>query len=171
MNYEVKNVKGFMGEDCPGFNATLYRDGQKVATVIDSGNGGMTDFHWVDWQAPHVDIKFTNDEGKEVSFKWTPEEAKLHEAIQGQTWSFEGKVMGQKSTEMFVAELVGAFENDRRFKRLCKTQTLFHVKGDEEGSYRIIKAVYSKRVKDFLVTKYGDKVEAILNEKYGQIAA
>ena len=78
MNYEVKNVKGFMGEDCPGFNATLYRDGQKVATVIDSGNGGMTDFHWVDGQAPHVDIKFTNDEGKEVSFKGTPEEAKLH---------------------------------------------------------------------------------------------
>ena len=171
MNYEVKNVKGFMGEDCPGYNATLYRDGQKVALVIDSGNGGEVDFQWVDWKATHVDINWKNDDGKDVTFKGTPEEALFHSVIVGQKWFWEGKEMGQKSTASYMAEMVGAFENDRRFKRLCKNQTLFHVKGDETGSYRVVKAVFSKRIKDFIVTKYGDQVEIILNEKYGQIAA
>ena len=167
MKYEVRNVKGFTGEDCPGFNASLYCDGQKVAFVIDSGNGGELTFQWTDRNEPKVDIKWVNHKDEEIVFKGTPEEAKIHNLLFGQKMEFEGKLRGQKSLELFVAELVNEVENNRRFKRLCKTKTLFQVKGDEKGSYRVIKQIYSKRIRDFIERTYGDQVEVILNEKFG----
>lgn len=45
-NYEVKNVKTFRGMEGQGFNATLYRDGKRVAFVIDEGCGGCLLFEW-----------------------------------------------------------------------------------------------------------------------------
>lgn len=39
--YTVKNVKFFNSRNGYGFNATLYRDGKKIANVIEEGNGGQ----------------------------------------------------------------------------------------------------------------------------------
>jgi hypothetical protein len=49
--YEVKNVKSFKGHDGLGFNASLYRDGTKVAFVTDLASGGDIDFNWEDSKA------------------------------------------------------------------------------------------------------------------------
>jgi hypothetical protein len=59
------------------------------------------------------------------------------------------------------------YENDKKFSRLCKNSTLFRLKGDEKGSYRVYKKVpYNEAMKKLLLEKYGDTVEEILNEKY-----
>lgn len=44
--YTVKGVKSFIGRQGHGFNASLYKDGKKIAFVIDNANGGMLDFQW-----------------------------------------------------------------------------------------------------------------------------
>lgn len=46
--YEVKNVKSFIGREGYGFNASLYRDGKKVAFVYDMADGGPTRYDWED---------------------------------------------------------------------------------------------------------------------------
>lgn len=171
MSYEVRNVKGFMGMDVPGYNATLYRDGVKVALVIDEGSGGETQFQWLDWQAPKVEVPWQDYQGKPWSVHCTPEEAKLYEFIRGKTW--DSKVSGkvQMDIGMFVSGLVDEYENAKRFKRICKDKVLFRVKGDKADEWRTIKAAFSKRVKDYIVSKYGDQLEAIMNESLGQVAA
>ena len=170
MPYEVRNVKTFMGNDCPGFNATLYRDGVKIALVVDDGSGGMMSFEWLDCQAPKVEIPWWNYKNEPCMILCTPEEAKLHEFIRGKT--FDG-LSGpeQMDIEMFASGLVDKFENAKRFKRLCKTNTLFRVNGDKDGEWRTIKGPFTKRIKDFIVKIYGVKVEVILNETFGQVAS
>ena len=46
MKYELKAVKTFRGMEGQGFNANLYRDGKKVALVMDSAHGGCYDYEW-----------------------------------------------------------------------------------------------------------------------------
>lgn len=46
--YEARKVKTFQGREGQGYNAELWEDGQRVATVIDSGNGGCPMFNWMD---------------------------------------------------------------------------------------------------------------------------
>lgn len=45
--YTVTGVKSFRGREGYGFNATLHRDGRKVAHVIDDGNGGCYRYEWL----------------------------------------------------------------------------------------------------------------------------
>lgn len=49
MEYALKNVKTFKGmEGCGGFNASLYKDGKKVADVVDDDSGGPILFHFTE---------------------------------------------------------------------------------------------------------------------------
>lgn len=54
-NYSVKGIKTFTGREGKGFNATLYRDGKKIAMVSDMADGGMLRFDWVDYSAREED--------------------------------------------------------------------------------------------------------------------
>jgi len=46
--YELKAIKEFTGRDGYGLNANLYRDGKKIASIIDHGDGGILSFEFVD---------------------------------------------------------------------------------------------------------------------------
>lgn len=46
--YALKGVKSFEGREGYGYNAVLYKDGRKIATVLDEGNGGTTLIRWND---------------------------------------------------------------------------------------------------------------------------
>jgi len=76
-----------------------------------------------------------------------------------------------EETDQYVDDLFEGWlkkDNERRaraqIKRWCKTQTVFRLKGDEEGRWRTVKALYSGKVKQYLVAKYGDKIECVANE-------
>lgn len=175
MKYEVKNVKGFMGMDCPGFNATLYRDGVKVAFLIDDGNGGEVSFDWVDRSGPRVEVPWVNHQNEAIVIRGcTVEEGKLYDFLRGKTWNM-GPELGGKDIQTdpgyFVSELVGEFEDAKRFNRLCKTKVLFRLKTDKKGEWRTFKGAFTKQIKDWIVSKYGDQVESIMNETVGQVAA
>ena len=172
MHYEVKNVKSFRGMEGHGYNASLYRDGNKVALIMDEGNGGEVSAEWVDRNAVLQSVQSVNYKGESYVRRCTPEEAILVEYMKGKKVDL-GQGLGEVDLDlgMFVGQLMDAYENAKRFNRICKTKTLFRVNGDEQGSYRQVPQPFSKKVKYYIVGKYGDKVEVILNEQFGQVAA
>lgn len=162
--YEVKGVKSWTGRDGYGYECNLYRDGKKVARVLNEGNGGQTMFYWADTEAPKVEV--THDfYGKEVTRKVSPEEAALLEHVKGMTYEFYGETYDH-SDETFVGGLVDEYEEAKQFKRWCRKSVVFRLKGDKEGAWRTMKAKYDERAVKFLKDKYGDKIEEILNERF-----
>jgi len=170
-NYAVKNVKSFMGLDMPGYNATLYCDGKAVALVINDGGGGETDIQWKDYDSPRIDVPWKNSKGEAFNIRCTPLEAQLYEHIRGKTWKCEElNFEGDMDPETFVGQLVDQFEQEKTHKRWIKNQTVFRLKDQTEGEFRTLKMPFCKKAKDYIVNKYGDNVDYILNEKYGQQA-
>ena len=132
-----------------GFNANLYRNGKKVALVIDQADGGEYIFEWVDGTSKK-------------------EEAFLHEHIHGKTWDFEGEA-NQMSPDIFVSELLEEHMKQKeacRIERLLKTKTVYvihNAKTGEEETWTL-KALFCEKVKQHLVKKYGGSLVRILNE-------
>ena len=146
--YSVNGVKSFKGREGDGFNANLLKDGKKIAFVIDSANGGMFDYEWVDRKSNDAQ-EFNN------YLKTLPEEDTPY-----------GKM--KVDADLFVAKLVGQFEDDRNVKRWCKTQVVFTVKGDRFGEYRTLKMIYKgneSKAKEYIESKYGMDY-SIMNVRY-----
>ena len=77
--YQVKAVKTFHGHDGHGWECKLYRDGKRVALVVEDGWGGGLQFHWDD-QTPdiaRVECRNRNYDDTINTFKGTPEQARL----------------------------------------------------------------------------------------------
>lgn len=137
--YTVKGIKTFRGMEGQGFNATLYRDGKKVGLVIDEGNGGSFLYEGM-----------------------TKEEYKILKAQAVEMFPD----MKFEQEDMLVARLVDAVLTERQYRKWCKTKTFFRVKGDAEGEWRNIRYEYGPKVEEYIVKKYGDKLEEILNKRF-----
>lgn len=169
--YKVAKVKTFKGREGEGFNADLIRDGKKVAEIINDASGGCLDFHWLDFAATRVDVNWTGYHNDPVVLHCTPQEAALYEFLRGKTWTLDlaghdaDNSPVQHDPESYASELVGKFLDDKRFRRMCKTQTLFRLMGDEVGAWRVIKAQYTLVLKERMQARYPTIVE-VLNETY-----
>ncbi len=144
--YIVKNVKTFRGTEGQGFNATLYRDGKKVAFIIDSARGGIYTYEWNDWELSKVDINVSTTISGPYTFKGTPEQKILYEFIETlpkTNFKDENEYFpeGLKITDdRFIASLVDNFISERKMKRLRSKNYLFQV--DDEiggGEFNVIK--------------------------------
>jgi hypothetical protein len=167
--YDVKSVKTFRGTDDEGYNAVLTREGKPVAEAVYDGGGGEVNLYWLDYEVrPRVEVQWTSYDGQPMVIACTPEEARLYEQIRGQTFVCEyfPDNPSPMSPDVFIGSLVEDFLNDKRFKRLCKTQTLFRLQGDPTGVYRTCKHVYDEAMKAHLRQKHGTTIVEILNEKY-----
>lgn len=146
--YRVTGVKTFRGREGYGYNATLWRGEKKVAFVMDEGCGGEPRYEWTD------------------GFYDTPEQ-KLLAAYAASLPPLEHSSLGTipMDSDLFVEGLVFDADNERRLKRLCKTKTLFRVKGDEEGSWRTY-AVTGAAIEARIVREHGEALEEILNRRF-----
>lgn len=142
--YEVKGVKSFIGLEGYGFNATLYRDGKKVAFVIDDANGGCYNFDFVSNEAENEFNAY---------IKTLPE------------IEFQGSKLTVDS-DIFVGELVEQYETGKKLKSWCKTKTVFILKSDKAGEYRTVLHVYTDAVRKFLESKYKDDLLEVVNLRY-----
>jgi hypothetical protein len=133
-----------------GFNATLLRDGKKVALVIDDACGGEFQYEFVS----------------------AKEEKAFQDFVQAQPgYEFEGKkftatddtVISKMLDDLMAKRDQARF--DRQMKKKMETNTLFCLKGDDKDGYRWVKAPYSPKVVDYLRKKYGEKIEKIFNEE------
>lgn len=148
--YSVRNIRNFRGMEGEGFNATLYRDGRRIAFVIDDASGGEIRIQWTD---PHTRDK---------------EEVRLLEFLKTLPKERSEDVEYTVSADMFIATLVDEASNENRLRRLFRTRTLFRLKGDrtDDDKWRVIKAPFSPSAKAHLVKKYGDSLAQVLNEEY-----
>lgn len=171
-NYEVKNIKSFRGMDTDGFNATLYRDGKKVALAIQDGSGGEMTLEWLDWKEPKVNFKVYNYNDEELVQCGTPEEALLAEHVKDMFYpdgsAFSGKPL-RMGMDGFVEDLVCKVQENKQSLRLCKNKTLYRVEGQKDGDWWTIKAPFTKELRARIVAKEPKLVE-FLNERMGQVA-
>ena len=155
--WEVKGVKSFMGLDFAGYNASLYRNGKKVAFVIDEGCGGEPNFDW------------TSPEDQEAFADYARSVEDLSEFTgsdgYGATLPDPERYYRQMAVEFRISAMVEDYEEEQRLRRKCKTKTYFRVKGDPEDVYRCYKHKYDDRMKLHLLAKHPDIIE-VLNERY-----
>lgn len=153
--YTVTGIKTFRGHDGQGLNANLCRDGKKVAFLLDEGCGGDMMFDWIDskeealFDAFIAEEKARIPEGKKNEFGMTE-----RDYFDGATW---------------VNKAVDDHNNNKRFKRMCKTKTLFQVEGDPESfigadSFRVIETV-KPGVREHIERKFAGKKVRILNDE------
>jgi hypothetical protein len=118
--YSVTGIKSFRGREGYGFNATLHRDGRKVAFVIDEANGGCFRYEWL---------------GKDVATRQADEQALADYCatlppidISDAKVNCVGVTMPQDA-DMFLATIVEDAENAQRIlprvRVLLKKHVLF----------------------------------------------
>ena len=144
--YTVKGIKSFKGMEGLGFNATLYRDGRKVAFVTDEARGGCFRYDWV-------------DEAEEALLDAYVKTQPPVECDVARHWGMS------MDTDLFLAILVSEAETQTKMKRVARKQTLFRVKGDKPGEYRTLSRPYDNQTKAYLAKVYGDHLEEVFNEK------
>ena len=143
MSYEIKNLKTFNGMEGKGYNANLFRDGKKVAELIDSGDGGMVSV-------------------REIVFG---EVKRIKQEISGKFIDLGEDFQNMKvpmDVSSYLSQLVEEFE----MKKLCRKYTLMRFKGDSEGFYRKLSLPFTPEVKAVLFRQYGDHIIEFINERY-----
>jgi hypothetical protein len=109
--YSVKNVKSFTGMEGYGFNCDLFHHNVKIASVIDSGNGGMFNIRW------------TSKEVKNQCVDFCKSQPKITNAMQGLSDP-------QFLVEYLISELV---DNHKQLKNLRPKlkKNIFFVQGNK----------------------------------------
>lgn len=149
--YSVKGVKSFRGMDTDGYNCTLYRDGKKVAFVIEEGSGGEPMFDFVSRDA----------EAELQAFVKTLPKVKTTIPIsKDETEPFEY----DEDMATFVGSLVDNYLEEQRLRKRCKNHLVIRLNDGELYEYKFpydpIKA------RPALEKHFGAKLVEILNETY-----
>lgn len=156
--YSLRRVKTFRGREGSGLNAELLRDGKVVAFITDEGNGGMMWFDWTD--------RMHGKSAEEDLFKAfvPPDPDDKDDEAQGK---LSPETIKAFAMEQWVNKTVDDLLNAKRFKRMCKTKTLFQV-GANVGSeeFFVIKGPYLPHVKEHLERKYAGQKLRIINEEF-----
>lgn len=139
MKLELRKYKYHekLSEETPCFSADVYADGKKFAEVSNDGHGGANRWFYTD-----------RDLAKKVEAWAATQETKYPDE----------KLDQLLDKPMRVAELLP------QFKRWCKAKTMFRLKGDAKDQWRQVTSPFTPAVKKFLVEKYGDTLEFVLNE-------
>ena len=148
--YSVRNVKTFRGMEGEGFNATLYREGRRIAFVIDDASGGDIQIQWANRRTRDVEEKRLLEFLKTLpKDRWEDQEYDV-------------------TPDVFMATLVDQSQIEKRLKRLFEKKTLFRLREDstEDDNWRVIERPFSPAIKAALVKKYGGRLGQILNEDY-----
>lgn len=169
--YSVKGVKTYRGMEGEGFNASLYRNGKRVALVIDDATGGPLMFEWLDHKPMDpryvwIEVETKSYEGKPMTVRMSPEEKRLHDLVVAMPpreceWLDDsGKpAMMSVTPESFVCRLV---DDHVLLKDLLK-QRQKGIAYIRDGGLYVVKAVPTKKNIDKLRNKHDGKVLVVLN--------
>lgn len=159
--YTVRGIKSFQGREGYGYECSLYRDGKRIGKVVDTAHGGMVDFYLDKGEKEKLDT--------------------YCDAIPKKKWDTDDHILSEEDfnkfypdgfptdCDSFLATMVDAFEYEKkeaqRYKRLCKTKTVYLLKDSPESLWSI-KSQYSEAVAERLRAKHGDNLKEIVNERY-----
>jgi len=106
MSYTVKNLQSFRTPDGGGFNATLYRDGKRIAHVHDAGRGGCYSIDFVQGVDRHAEAALLKTAA---------------DALPQESFTSGGVVTHyQPDVDMLISGFVSAVEDAKQDKRLLK---------------------------------------------------
>jgi len=135
----IKGLKTWTTYDGGGYQFNLYRNNKKVAFVHEAGVGGCLDIDWSDVQAK-ADIEAYVKTLPKIEMKDRPEGCE--------------PVVLDASVDLFMEELVTAYEWEKKLSRYRKQNTLFRLLNDPEYSFRPLKTLDLTKAKEFLDKKY-----------------
>lgn len=153
--YSVTKVKSFRGMEGQGFNATLLKNGAKVAFVIDEGNGGCYRYEWAD------------------GFRETPESeafAAYAKSLPPMPSTFAGMEPLDMHDDLLVSILVDRAEIEKKMRNWCKKKTVVQI-GNDIGTdvYTTFKVPWTEETKPkygvYFAQKYPGQRIRILNEE------
>ena len=176
MQIKLKNLRVAGGDETTRFEASLYIDGKKAATVSNAGEGGSHQYFFSD---NAVGQKFREAANAIKTATLSPENP-YHAYVSSLVESLNGlnKRLSDRPNESLeetqaklpecndtaIDFLVVSYEERKLLKRYCNKETLFQLPGEPKTEWRTISSPYSPKVKEWLVEKYGDSV-CIANEK------
>jgi len=136
----VKGLKTFETHDGGGYNYKLTVDGVMVGEVHQGGFGGPVELRL---HPLHSGLSEPLDA---VALARKPE------GVEG----LSGPFLKMACLESLLSRLVDDTVNRRRFKRLCRTKTVFTVPADGEGTYRQIPRAFSEQLKMHILKTHPD---------------
>jgi hypothetical protein len=167
MQYQVKVLATFRGNEGQGFNGYLYRDGVKVASVLDDASGGPIRIDWLDGLVVgnRVNISTHNYEDKPYTYLGSPEEKMFIEYVDGLTYFCEHAKADQRhSSETYIGKLVDSALEEKDLRRWCRKSLVFRLPGDKKGQFHKMSQPYSPDTKAWVLGKHPDA--EILNERF-----
>jgi len=144
--YEVKSVKTFMGTEGYGYNCNLYRDGKKVAEVIDSADGGAVTFYW-------------EAEGEAEAF------SQYARTLPPIDMSKFGMADVPQDIETAIGALVDEYENTKRLKTLCAKNWVYKFKNHKADEIVCFKKNHPE-IRKVIETKYEDQIVECINDRF-----
>ena len=180
MNWTVKNVKSWNGQEGRGTTCILYRDSKKVASCRDDAMGGPWSFDWFDYKAPRVSIDLIvfdydaekdekgNRPEKAHSYNGSPEEKLLVEYANKQIVTAHNFTY-RKDCDSIVSDLCDEADRLKAEKsrlRKLKTKTLFVLKEKGKETEYAINTPFTPEFKAELEAKYGDSLVRFVNTEF-----
>ena len=140
MNISLKRllIVNRMSEETLCFTADVAVDGKTIGSVKNDGRGGCNCYYWTDRVA---------GEALEAYAKTVETEFKFEQLDQ------------------LLDKIITKTQEEKQYRRWCKTQIVFRLTGDKSGEWRTLKAIYNKAVHRPQLEKRYPNLEEVLNER------
>lgn len=122
------------------FSCDLVVNGKKVGEAYNEGHGGCNGYNIADHATEMALYEWAKLQVPAVKFE------QLDHVIDKLIQNEEDK------------------KEDAKFLKALQTKTYLRFKGDEPGTWRIVKSPFTEECKAAIVAKYGDKIEMFAND-------
>ncbi len=144
----IRKSKSCAGNDGVAYSCDLYEDDFLIAHVTQDGRGGATLFRWIDWRR--------DEERLQAHARTLPPKA------YGDGESYPMDLDG------LVAELCDKVDEQKRLKRLCRTNIVFTL-SDKKGECYSVKVADSPEARARIVAKHAGKVVTFVNDEFAAV--
>jgi hypothetical protein len=155
MKITLKNISynSRLSEETAAFVATIYVDGVMAGEVRNQGRGGPNFYHWVNK---------TVENAAEAYVKTLPPVKT----------DFESVPELSMDMDLFIGDLLEKHLLLKQYKSWIKkhTRTVFRLKTDEKGTFRILNMPYTIELLQKLMGEHGENLDVVVNKIIAEAA-
>jgi hypothetical protein len=142
MNITLKNlsIQKRLSEETLCFTADIMVDGKNIGWVQNRGQGGCNLYHWTNQAAGDALLKYAKETVTKFQFE---------------------------QLDIILDDIITKIQEEKQYRNWCKKGTYFRFKGDKPDAWQgYKKVIYTPEVKLKLQSKYGDRIEEFLNDRF-----